>query len=85
MPCPALAAAFDQAAADKILLVFEAKTLISSAGLAVLFDLILPVQEKGAQVRIVEPAAHFRRVFKMVGLSKEVDVFEEEVQAVVGW
>jgi len=45
----------------------------------------LPVQEKGAQVRIVEPAAHFRRVFKMVGLSKEVDVFEEEVQAVVGW
>jgi len=32
---PALEAAFDQAAADKILLVFEAKTLISSAGLAV--------------------------------------------------
>ena len=83
---PPLEEAFVQAAdCDKILLVFEAKTFISSAGLAVLFDLILPLQEQGKQVRIAEPAAHFRKVFDIVGLSKDVDVFESEAQAVADW
>ena len=71
--------------APKILLVFREQDMISSAGLAVLFDLILPLQEKGKQVRIAEPAAHFRKVFDIVGLSKDVDVFESEAQAVAGW
>ena len=54
---PQLEADFEQAAAaDKILLVFEAQTLISSAGLAVLFDLTQSAQAKGMSVRIVEPA-----------------------------
>ncbi len=70
---------------DKILLVFAEKTFVNSAGLAVLFGLIFPLQEKGKQVRIAEPTAHFRKVFDIVGLSKDVEIFESEELAVVGW
>ena len=71
--------------ADRVLLVFRENDFITSAGLAVLFDLILPAQEQGKQVRIVQPAAHFRKVFDIVGLSQDVEVFETEEQAVSGW
>ena len=82
----ALDEAFEQAAAaGKVLLVFRDKDMISSAGLAVLFDLVLSAQEQGRQVRIAQPASHFRKVFDIVGLSKDVEVFESEAQAVAGW
>ena len=71
--------------APKILLVFREQDMISSAGLAVLFDLIMTAEEQGQQVRLVQPAAHFRRVFDMVGLSKDVEVFESEELAVADW
>ena len=78
--------AFQQAVeAEKVLIVFEEKGLISSVGLALLFDLIYPAQEKGKQVRIVQPSKHFRKVFDLIGLSKDVEVFEDEEQAVTGW
>ena len=70
---------------NKILLVFAEKMFVNSAGLAVLFDLIFPAQEQGKEVRIAEPAAHFRKVFDIVGLSKDVEIFESEAQAVAGW
>jgi anti-anti-sigma factor len=85
-PAQPLEEAFVKAADyDKILLVFAEKTFVNSVGLAVLFDLIFPLQEKGKQVRIAEPAAHFRKVFDIVGLSKDVEIYESEEQAVVGW
>ena len=71
--------------APKILLVFREGDMITSAGLAVLFDLIMTAEEQGQQVRIVQPAQHFRKVFDMVGLSRDVEVFESEKQAVAGW
>ncbi len=71
--------------AEKVLLVFQEKDFITSAGLAVVFDCILPLQEQGRQVRIVQPSKHFRKVFDIVGLSKDVEVFESEEQALGGW
>ena len=71
--------------AAKVLLVFREGDMISSAGLAVLFDPILPLKEQGKEFRVAHPAAHFRKVFDIVGLSKDVDVFEDEAQAVAGW
>ncbi len=84
------AGALDEAFAQvgdtgKVLLVFQAQDFITSAGLAVLFDLMLTAQEQGRQVRVVQPSPHFRKVFEMVGLSKEVEVFEAEELAVAGW
>ncbi|MBT7188367.1 STAS domain-containing protein [Candidatus Bathyarchaeota archaeon] len=70
---------------NKIVLTFHEKDFINSAGLAVLFDLILPLKDKGKVFRVVHPAAHFRKVFDIVGLSKDVDVFESEELAMEGW
>jgi len=70
---------------SKVLLVFQEKDFINSAGLAVLFDLIFPLKEKGKEFRIVHPSKHFRKVFDIIGLSKDVDVFESEEQAMEGW
>ena len=58
---------------DRIVLSFDEKCFINSTGFAILFDLILPIKEK---VRIVHPSAHFRKVFDIVGLSRDVEVLE---------
>ena len=78
--------AFQQVASvPKVLLVFEEQGFINSAGLSVIFDCVLPLQAQGRQVRIVQPSKHFRKVFTIVGLSKDVEVFETEEQAVSSW
>jgi len=78
--------AFDQIGEeDKVVVVFHKKDFINSAGLAVLFDLILPAKDQGKQFRVVHPSDHFRKVFDIIGLSKDVDVFESEEQAMEGW
>ena len=71
--------------ARKVLLDFDEKCFINSAGLAVLFDLLLPLRDQGTEFRIVHPAPHFRKVFDIVGLSKDVGVYEGEGAAVSGW
>ena len=47
--------------APKILLVFREGDMITSAGIAVLFDLIMTAEDQGQQVRLVQPMAHFRK------------------------
>jgi len=51
----------------------------------VLFDLIFPLKDQGKQFRVVHPSKHFRKVFDIVGLSKDVDVFESEEKAMSDW
>ena len=78
--------AFRQLAdAQKVLLVFQEQSFINSAGIAVVFDCVLPLQAQGRQVRIVQPSKHFRKVFDIVGLSKDVAVFAGEEEALAGW
>ena len=71
--------------AQKVLLVFQEQGFINSAGIAVVFDCVLPLQAQGRQVRIVQPSKHFRKVFTIVGLSKDVAVFSGEEEALAGW
>ena len=81
-----LEAAFAEAVgARQVLLVFQPKDFINSAGLAVLFDLVLPLREQGVEVRAAHPSQHFRKVFDIIGLSKDIDVFSSQEEAVAGW
>ena len=81
-----LSEAFSQIGdADKILLLFDEKCFINSSGLAVLFDLILPLRDQGKQFRAVHPASHFRKVFDIVGLSQDLGVFGGEDAAIAQW
>ena len=72
-------AAFGEAqSAGKVLVAFAEDSFINSVGLAILLDLILPLKDQGKDIRIVHPSKHFRRVFDLVGLSKDVPVFGSE-------
>ena len=64
--------------ARRILVVFDEKCFINSTGLAILFELILPLKDQGKEVRIVHPSGHFRKVFDIVGLSRDVPVQASE-------
>ena len=64
--------------APEILVAFDEKCFINSTGLAILFECILPLKDQGKDVRIVHPSARFRKVFDIVGLSRDVPVFESE-------
>ena len=78
-----LETAFQEASdATKILVVFDEKCFINSTGLAILFELLLPLKDEGKDVRIVHPSQHFRKVFDIVGMSRDVRVFESEDQAI---
>ena len=70
--------AISQVQGDKIILSFSEDSFLNSVGIAVLLDLILPLEDEGKDIRIVHPSKHFRRVFQIVGLSKDVPVFESE-------
>ena len=75
-------AAFAQVAeAQKVLIVFAEDAFINSTGIAILFDLALPLKDAGKDVRIVHPAQHFRKVFDIVGLSRDVAIYESEAAA----
>ena len=74
-----LTAAFSEAqSATKILICFAEDSFLNSVGIAILLDLILPLKDEGKEIRIVHPSKHFRRVFDIVGLSRDVPVFESE-------
>lgn len=71
--------------ASKILLSFQEETYLNSAGLVMLFDLIMPLLSRGKQLRIVHPSKHFRRVLQIMGLNRYAEIFEAEEQALAGW
>ena len=78
----ALTAAFAGAHdAAKIVISFAEDSFLNSVGIAILLDLILPLKDEGKDLRIVHPSKHFRRVFQIVGLSRDVPVFESQATA----
>ena len=50
-----LETAFANLDSKRVLLDFDEKCFINSAGLAVLFDLLLPLRDQGTEFRIVHP------------------------------
>lgn len=70
---------------DKILLIFAEKMYINSTGILALFNMIFAAQEAGKQVRIAELPPHFKKMFDVMGLSQDVEIFDNEEMAVNGW
>ena len=67
--------------ADRVVLIFDEQCHINSTGLSALFEHVLPGIEQGKEFRVVHPAPHFRKVFDIVGLSADVEVFADEASA----
>ncbi len=70
----------------QILLKFHEKAYINSEGLKVLIQLLAETNKNQQQVGIVGLSEHFKKIFRMVGITKFAKIFDntEEALKVLG-
>ena len=61
-----------------ILLQFDGKSRINSAGIAVLINLVIESQEEGCKIFITGVSKHFRKIFELVGLTRYTTIVDSE-------
>ena len=64
--------------AKNILLKFDGKSRINSAGIAIVINMVIESQEKGCKVFITGVSKHFRKIFELVGLTKYTTIVDSE-------
>ena len=60
----------------KILLVFEKDAYINSGGIAVLIQILAETRKKNQVIGITGLTGHFRKIFKMVGITKLATIYD---------
>ncbi len=81
----AMDAAYEEACGydpRNIVLKFDGKGRINSAGIAIVINLVIESQEKGNKVFITGVSKHFRKIFELVGLTKYTKIVDsvEEIE-----
>ena len=66
----------DSQETKKILLKFDEKTYFNSEGIKVLIQLLAETNKNQQQVGIVGLSEHFKKIFRMVGITKFAKIFE---------
>lgn len=61
-----------------ILLKFDGKSRINSAGIAIVINMVIESQEKGCKIFITGVSKHFRKIFELVGLTKYTTIVDSE-------
>ena len=66
---------------NNILLKFDGRSRINSAGIAIVINLVIESQESDRRVYITGVSKHFRKIFELVGLTKFTTIVDsaEEV------
>ncbi len=67
--------------AGRILFDFKEVNYINSAGLAILIGLVNESRKKKIEITISGLSPHFKKIFKMVGLTQFAKVFDDELLA----
>ena len=68
--------------ATKILLKFEKTAYINSGGIAVLIQLLAKTKENNQQIGITGLSEHFKKIFRMVGITKFAEIHTTVEEAV---
>ena len=71
----------DSQGTRKILLMFHEKIYINSEGLKVLIQLLAETNKNQQQVGIVGLSEHFKKIFRMVGITKFAKIFNSVKEA----
>jgi len=71
----------DSQETKKILLKFHEKIYINSEGLKVLIQLLAETNKNQQQVGIVGLSEHFKKIFRMVGITKFAKIFDSVKEA----
>jgi len=64
--------------AKNILIKFDGKSRINSAGIAIVINMVIESQEKGCKIFIAGVSKHFQKIFELVGLTKYTKIVESE-------
>jgi anti-anti-sigma factor len=76
----------DTDTAEKILLKFDEHGYINSGGIGVLIQFLAHTQRKSQQVAITGLSEHFKKIFRMVGITKFATIYptmEEGLQGML--
>ena len=71
----------DSQETKKLLLKFYEKAYINSEGLKVLIQLLAETNKNQQQVGIVGLSEHFKKIFRMVGITKFAKIFDNTKEA----
>jgi anti-anti-sigma factor len=71
----------DSQETKKILLMFHEKAYINSEGLKVLIQLLAETNKNQQQVGIMGLSEHFKKIFRMVGITKFAKIFDSVTEA----
>ena len=63
---------------NNILLKFDSKNRINSAGIAIVINLVIGSREKGCKIFITGVSKHFQKIFNLVGLTKYTTIVDSE-------
>ncbi|NIR51907.1 STAS domain-containing protein [candidate division KSB1 bacterium] len=80
--------AYDEFTEDdikKIGLNFEQVSYINSAGMAIIISILTQSRKKGQTLRAWGLTEHFQKIFDMVGITKYMDHFDSESEALKGF
>lgn len=66
---------------EKIGLNFKDVTYINSAGMAIIISILTQSRKKGQALRAWGLTDHFKKIFDMVGITKYMDHFDSEEEA----
>jgi anti-anti-sigma factor len=69
----------------KIGLNFEDVSYINSAGMAIIISLLTHSRKRGQTLRAWGLSEHFQKIFSMVGITKYMDHFGSETEALEGF
>jgi anti-anti-sigma factor len=65
-----------QNAVSKILIQFEEDAYINSGGIAVLIQILAHAQKNNQKIGISGLSEHFKKIFRMVGITKFADIYD---------
>ncbi len=61
---------------SNIVVKFDGRGRINSAGIAILINLVIDSREQGCKVYLTGVSQHFRKIFGLVGLTKYAEIVE---------
>ncbi|MBI1923953.1 STAS domain-containing protein [Candidatus Poribacteria bacterium] len=65
----------------KILLNFDQKSFITSSGFGLIVKLLWKTRSKRQILRVAHPSEQVRKTFSIIGLTRSIDVFPSESEA----
>jgi anti-anti-sigma factor len=67
----------EQGPTPKILIHFQEDAYINSGGLAVLIQILAQTQKNDQQIGITGLSEHFKKIFRMVGITKFANIYDD--------